>query len=80
VNIPFELIKLLAIGVVLFLAFAWCRTILAQLPEDIRRLRHSTMGSDGRAIVLGWLITALVLALVAVLVGPRLARFVSYLR
>jgi Na+/H+ antiporter NhaD/arsenite permease-like protein len=73
-------VKLFAIGVVLFLAFAWCRTILPQVPRDIRLLRHGPEGADRRTIVLGWLITALTLVLVAILVDPGLVRFVSYLK
>lgn len=79
-NIPFEVLKLFLLAVVLFLAFAWCRTILPQVPRDIRRLQHGAGGTERRTIVVGWLITALTLVLVAALVGPGLARFVGYLR
>ncbi len=79
-NIPLEVIKLLALGVALFLAFAWCRTILPRVPGDIHRLRYGAEGAEGRTILLGWLITVLVLVLVAALIGPRLASFVSHFR
>jgi Na+/H+ antiporter NhaD/arsenite permease-like protein len=69
-------VRLFSVGVFLFFAFAWCRTILPQLPDDIRRLRHGAKGTESRTIVLGWLITVLTLVLIVALIGPRLATFV----